>query len=296
MKALEKLRKISELFGPSGIDAPEKEAELLIRHGLNLDMVTLYRENPELDEKQAHAIEAMVNRRSGREPLQYITGCTGFAGLKILVGGGVLIPRPETELMAEYAARITAQRAGRMAQSATDNRQQVAILDLCTGSGCLALALAKEFRDAMVYGTDISEKALSYAEKNAHLNDINNITFLRGHLFEPFSADIPDRLFDLIISNPPYIRSGDIETLQPEIRDWEPQIALDGGAEGLDYYREIIPAARMFLKDGGMLMFELGEGCAGDVLNIMKDIGYLKIEVQRDYAGIERIIQAIWTR
>ncbi len=286
MKAIDILHEISGMLAPCGIADAEKEAELFISRGLDIDLVRLYRDNPEIREEQTITIEGMVSRRSMREPLQYILGCTDFSGLKISVGHGVLIPRPETELMAEYAVKT-------IGQPETDNRKRTTILDLCTGSGCLALALAKEFPDSQVSGTDISKTALDYARNNAQLNKIGNAGFLEGHLFEPLGSTRP---FDLIISNPPYIKTGDIKGLQPEIRDWEPLRALDGGEDGLDFYGEIIPAARRFLKDSGILMLELGADSAAAVAGMFRHAGYTRIEVFKDYAGIKRVIQAVWTR
>jgi release factor glutamine methyltransferase len=349
MKALDKLREISKTLSASGIESAEKETEFLVREGLDISLTDLYKENPEVTEEQDAAIEEMVNRRSAREPLQYILGHTDFLGLKILVGEGVLIPRPETELMAEYviktiqnsklkiqkqttsderrttndekrptsdarrmtndekrptsdARRMTndekrptsdARRMTNDEKRPTSDARRMTILDLCTGSGCLALALAKEFPDALVHGTDISVIALKYAKENAGINGVENVEFLKGHLFDPLKQN---QLFDLIISNPPYIRTKDIDGLQPEIREWEPVNALDGGTDGLDLYREIVPSAERFLTDGGILVLELGADCPDEVRGIFEHSGYSEIEVLKDYAGIERIIHAKWTR
>ncbi|RJQ55470.1 MAG: peptide chain release factor N(5)-glutamine methyltransferase [Nitrospiraceae bacterium] len=293
MKALDKLKEISTILASHASEPPDKEAEIILLHSSNLDLVTLYRDNPELTPEQINAIDRIVVRRTNHEPLQYITGYVDFMGLKLLVGKGVLIPRPETELMAENATN----KVGAIHES------PLHILDLCTGSGCLALALAKGFPDAMVYGVDISETALSYARRNAELNEISNVSFIRGNLFGPFQNPpvspfskggliSPSNFFDLIISNPPYIKSEDIKDLQPEIKDWEPQNALDGGPDGLGYYRIIIPASRQFLKPNGMLMLELGIDCAGPVTAMLKDAGYKTIELIKDYAGVRRIAVA----
>jgi release factor glutamine methyltransferase len=240
----------------------------------------MYRDNPEINNDQTALIEDMIKRRAGREPLQYITGHTDFMGLEISVGLGVLIPRPETELMAEQAINKC-------------NSLKPDILDLCTGSGCLALALAKNFPDSRVTGIDISEAALEYARKNAGANEISNVEFMKGHLFDPLGQN---RTFDLIISNPPYIRRDEIEELQPEIKEWEPLNALDGGEDGLDFYREIIPAAREHLKENAALMFEVGFDGADNVAGIFKAAGYHKIQITKDYSEIKRIVYAQWTR
>ncbi len=302
MKALERLREISNSLAPFGIEDADKEAEIIITQGLRSDLADILRDNPELTDDQTLMLEGMVSRREKREPLQYIIGYCDFLGLKILVGRGILIPRPETELMAEYAIKtVGSQRSAVSFQKKSEIRNpkseitnsRLQILDLCTGSGCLALALARAFPEALVSGVDISETAINYAVRNADVNRIKNVSFLKGHLFEPVSRS---HKFDLIISNPPYIKKDDIKELQPEIKDWEPIDALDGGSDGLDYYREIIPSAGKFLHDNGILMLEMGAGYSGDISRMMEDAGYAEIEIRRDYAGIERIIQAKWTK
>jgi len=305
MKTLNKLKKAAEFLASHGIESAEKEAEMLVRHGLGISTAKIYSDNPELSEEQTVALGNMLIRRLRREPVQYILGYEEFLGLKLLVGPGVLIPRPETELMAEQAIKTV---NSNKLQVTSKNKSlplvprplslvpcpsSLSILDLCTGSGCLALALAKEFHDCQVYGTDISETAIEYAKKNAIINDIKNVTFLRGNLFEPLKKLF---IFDLIISNPPYVRTGDIKSLQPEIKDWEPVDALDGGADGLGFYRELIPAAKSFLKDSGIIMLEVGAGQSGRVADIIKSSGYELLEIIKDYAGIERIIKAKWKR
>lgn len=290
MKSLDKVREITALLKSAGIESAEREAELLITSSLGIDNITLYKDNLEISSSKLSAIDVMVNRRCNREPMQYILGTVDFLGLRLMVGPGVLIPRPETELMAEYAKKRVKGQGSRGAGGS------LRILDLCTGSGCLALALAKEFPDAAVSGVDISETAINCARKNAELNNIHNATFIAGDLLKPFSElmthDSKLINFDLIISNPPYIKSADIDTLQPEIREWEPLQALDGGPDGLDFYRKIIPAARQFLKKDGSLMLELGIDCADGVKALLGESGYLQIEIIKDYAGMERIASA----
>ncbi len=297
MKALDKIHEISKILAPYGIDYPEKEAEILVRSSLDIDLVELYRDNPEIKEEQTIAIMAMVNRRIKREPLQYILGYVNFLGLRLTLGREVLIPRPETELMAEKAIKKIREECKEYGFVNTDNGRRTTILDLCTGCGCLALSLAKAFPDSQAYGTDISDIAINYARRNASMNNIKNASFFHGHLFDPVNKD---QLFDFIISNPPYIRSFDIKNLQFEIRDWEPLNALDGGQDGLHFYREIIPYARQFLKDNGILMLELGAGYAHAVNDMLNQANYSQIEIKRDYAGIKRIISAIkkvqWTK
>jgi release factor glutamine methyltransferase len=287
MRALDKLREAAELLKGSGIDGASREAEIIIVHCLGIDKTALFRDNPLVREDELTKINGSIKRRSRSEPLQYILGYVEFYGLKIKVGQGVLIPRPETELLIEEAIKTVNSYKLKVKSKGKDS--SLNILDLCTGSGCLALALAKESPDAQVYGTDTSEIAIRYANENARINGIENVTFIKGNLFEPIKELLT---FDLIVSNPPYIRRDDIKTLQPEIRDWEPIDALDGGEDGLDYYRTIIPEAEKFLKKRGFLILELGFNQAERVRKMAEDAGFRDISLMKDYAGIERILIA----
>lgn len=295
MNVLDKLKEARKLLEMSGIENAGREAELIISHCLGIDRLTLYRDNPWIPKDIISKIDGLLKRRIKREPLQYILGHMEFHGLKIRIGSGVLIPRPETELLAEEAIKILRSHAikhtipphppiGKGGQGGDS------ILDLCTGSGCLALALAREFPEAQVYGTDTSEIAIRYAKENAKLNGINNVKFIKGSLYEPVKELLVT--FDLIVSNPPYIRRDDIKSLQPEIKDWEPLEALDGGEDGLDYYRAITPAAKNYLKEGGYLMFELGNNQADTVRKIAGDAGFINISLIKDYAWTDRILVA----
>lgn len=308
MQPIERVKVVKEALGEAGIEDAYREAELIVSHALGMDRATLYRENSPVPDDIVSKIDEIVRRRVRREPLQYILGSVYFCGLKIKVGHGVLIPRPETELLAEEAIRIFKERdtnplfppfAKGVQGGITESEQSPSLLrflDLCTGSGCLALAFASAFPDAMVYGTDSEETAISYAEENAKTNAIKNVQFLKGSLFEPIEkriASTEDRpFFDVIVSNPPYIRRDDLKKLQPEIRDWEPLPALDGGEDGLDFYRAIIPGARKYLAANGFLIFELGIDQADAVKQMAKDAGFQDISVRKDYAGIERIFMA----
>ena len=296
LKTLDKLKEAVYFLKKCSIDNAEKEAETILTHCLGIDRVTLYRDNTVVSEKQEEQIYEFLARRSKREPLYYILGYVEFYGLKIKVGQGVLIPRPETELLVEEAIKTVT--SYKLQVTSKDRDSSLNILDLCTGSGCLALALAKEFPDAHVYGTDISEIAIIYAKENAELNGITNVTFLKGNIFDPikklFTVHGSPFTFDLIISNPPYVIRDEIKKLQPEIKDWEPVDALNGGEDGLDYYRMIIPEAKDYLKKKGFLMFELGIGQAGAVRKMVEDANFTKIALIEDYAGIERILRAQW--
>jgi len=303
MKALDKLKEAIKFLEESGIEDAGREAETIIVHCLETDRTALLRDNPGIIKNVIEKIDECLERRSKREPLQYIFGYVDFLGMKIKVGKGVLIPRPETELLAEEAIKtVTSYESGVRSQIPPSppllkgGGGGLSILDLCTGSGCLALALAKEFPDSKVYGTDISGVAIEYARKNADINGIKNVTFLQGSLLEPlrdlFAVHHSPFTFDLIVSNPPYIKKDDIKTLQPEIKDWEPVEALDGGEDGLNYYRAIIPESRSYLKESGYLMLELGINQADAVKEIAEGTGFKTISFKKDYAGIERIMIA----
>lgn len=310
MTAIEKLKEVSIFLKSQGVEDAHKESEIILIHALKTDRTVLYRDNPTLTEKNTKDIGEILRRRAKREPLQYIIGFVEFHGLKIKVGQGVLIPRPETELLAEEAIKavqhsvssgdsprraFSVQRKSKDSELQTSN-SELRILDLCTGSGCLALAIAKHFPDAEVYGTDISKDAIRYANENASLNNIRNVTFLKGSLFEPLKqimfSDVQSFKFDVIVSNPPYIRSDDMPNLQPEINKWEPRNALDGGEDGLSYYRAILSEAPKYLMLNGVIFLEIGEGQAAEVSEIAMQNCFRNISVIKDYSGIERIITA----
>jgi release factor glutamine methyltransferase len=305
MRALDKLKEATGFLKRYGIEDAGREAEIILVCCLGIDRTAFFRDNPGIQEEELEKINEFLGRRSKREPLQYILGYVDFYGLKIKVGKGVLIPRPETELLLEEAIKTVKREVLSVMRKTKTSEQalnlslltrypSLFILDLCTGSGCLALALAREFPNSQVYGTDISEVAIRYAKENAGINFINNVTFLQGNLFEPVEklSTIHFSLFafNLIVSNPPYIKRDDIKNLQPDIKDWEPLEALDGGEDGLDYYRIIIPKARDYLKEDGHLMLELGVSQADAVREISKNAGFIDISLIKDYAGIERIL------
>jgi len=298
---IDEVKVVKEALEKAGIEDAYREAELIVSHTLGINRATFYRDNRPIPEPIVLKIDAVVQRRVTREPLHYILGYAEFCGLKIKVGRGVLIPRPETELLVQEAIKMFGTQKGDLhspidlAPGKTGNRE-VRMLDLCTGSGCIALALGKAFPDAEIYGTDTSETAIAFAEENAGINNLGNVIFLKGSLFEPIKALFASRwspaIFDVIISNPPYIRSRDIENLQPEIREWEPAAALDGGGDGLDYYRMIIPEAGNYLGEDGLLILEIGMGQAGQIKEMAENAGFLSVSLVNDYAGIERILIA----
>ncbi|MBF0542705.1 MAG: peptide chain release factor N(5)-glutamine methyltransferase [Nitrospirae bacterium] len=255
------------------LESPAKEAEDIVIFASNLTKTILYRDYPIIPPEIIKKIEHFAKRRAAREPLQYILGQVEFLGLTIKVGRGVLIPRPETELVTLHAINLI--------KKHSFNK----IIDLCTGSGCIALSIAREFPNISITGTDISDAALKFAKENVDLNNITNVSLIKSPLFD----QLKNKTFDLIISNPPYIKTPVIETLQPEIRLYEPLEALDGGVDGLDLYRKILNQAPEYLNLDGMIVFEIGDDQGDDIKIIAKDAGFINIEIKNDLANKNRM-------
>lgn len=255
-----------------GVDNARLEAEWLLCEALSLDRVGLYLnfDKPLTDEELA-TYRAMVSRRAKREPLQYILGSQEFNGLDFVVTPEVLIPRHDTEVLVAEALKRASTGAS--------------ILDIGLGSGCIAIALARALPGAAVCGVDRSAGALAVARENANRNGVS-LEIVEGSLFEPFQG----RRFDLIVSNPPYIPSADLTTLEPEVRDHEPLGALDGGADGLAFYRAIIAAAPHHLTPGGWLLVEIGIGQGAAVTELFSQSGFADIFTARDPGDIERVV------
>ena len=225
----------------------------------------------------------LIRRRGQREPLQHIVGSTSFCGFEIAVNRHVLIPRPETELLAERGWTFLNQRSA--------GEQPPVALDFGTGSGCLAIALAGKSPASEVHALDLSSEALALARENADRHSLSNrIYFFHGNGF----AALPERSqFDLIISNPPYIPTAEIPTLQPEVREhFDPSTALDGGPEGLSFYRRLAAEAAPFLKPGGLLMLEFGDGQAGAIEEILRQQKWVVEAVEPDYNQKQRLVIA----
>lgn len=244
------------------------ETEWLIAEALNIKRNQIYFLK-NISNAEYQRIIDFLEKREKFMPLDYITGKSEFFGLKLNVNSNVLIPRPETELLVEEVLKVA---------KVGDN-----VLDIGTGSGAIAIAIKKN-QDVNMFAVDISNKALAVAQQNAKENNAD-ISFIQGDLFD----SIGDKKFDIIISNPPYIPTRDIETLQNEVKDYEPHLALDGGVSGLDIYRRIINSLNNYLKRDGYVFFEIGIGQEKDIASMFD--GY-EVEVKKDYNGINRIIKA----
>jgi len=276
---LEVIRRSAEYLESKGVDSPRLQIELLLAHVLKAPRLKLYLDfDRQLSVGELETLRAMVKRRGEREPLQYILGTTSFCGIEISVTPAVLIPRPETELLVEQASAFLASRGD---QAAT-------VLDFGTGSGCIAIAIARKFSACAVHAIDASEDALQIARANAE-RVTAKVHFSRGSAIDDLTSP---RTFDLVVSNPPYIPDGEVETLQPEVRDYEPRLALGGGREGLDFYRMIASQARGRLATNGKVIVELGHGQEAAARAIFAGEGWFVEAVVKDYGGTPRILIA----
>ena len=269
-----------EQLSGAGIDEAKTEAKLLLEWCCDTDRNTLFAHGDRsisADEYEHYA--GCIGRRKTHVPLQYITGEQDFMGLTYMVNKGVLIPRQDTEVLVEEVMRYL--------------HDGMRILDMCTGSGCILLSLLRYSNDCTGVGVDLSETALQAAAQNterilgAQALEERKVTLRQGNLFE--GMDTEER-FDIIVSNPPYIRTDIIETLMPEVREHEPRLALDGHEDGLFFYRRIIEQADRFLAGGGMLFFEIGYDQGEEVSRLMEEAGYMDIEVVKDFAGLDRVV------
>ena len=306
MTVLEAIHKSAVFLEKKGVESPRLNAEWLLAHLLKMPRMKLYLNfDRGLTAPETNALRDCVTRRGQHEPLQHITGSAAFCGHEILVTRDALVPRPETELLAEAGWKFLE----------TLSPEPATVLDFGTGTGCLAITLAARCPSADVTALDLSAAALALAQQNASQNGVaERIEFLPGDGFAAFQpgrraprgpesntdtktgtaggAPPGKREFDLIISNPPYIPSAEIETLQPEVRDFDPRAALDGGPDGLDFYRRLAAEAKAFLKTGGKIMVEFGDGQADDIQRIFEAEKWVVEAVQADYSQRARILIA----
>lgn len=263
-----------------GVDNPRLDAEVLLAHTLGCDRVYLFRESSQvLDDNDVQHYRRLIDRRSAGEPVAYLTGYKEFMGLDFKVGPHVLIPRPETELMVEYAQAVLSGWPGR----------RVAV-DVGTGSGAIAISLARLVPGAEVYAIDISPKALEIARANAKKHGVN-VVFHAGDLLTTIKEIILPGSVAVIIANLPYIPSGDISNLAQDVRCYEPVLALDGGPDGLDLYRRLVPQASGFLASGGHLLMEIDPSQSDLALGLVPQPHWQSC-VLKDLAGRLRLVCA----
>lgn len=291
MTVLEVIQKSADFLSGKGVDSPRLQAELLLAHVLKLPRMKLYLNFERgLSDTELASLRELVKRRGQREPLQHITGSTSFCGLEMIVNRGVLIPRPETELLAERGWEYLQKLQPAPQTHAAPESGDPTALDFGTGSGCIAIALATKCPHATVVALDASAEALAVARQNAGRHHVSDrITFHHSDGFEALAAGT---CFDLVISNPPYIPNAELATLQPEVRDFDPRTALDGGYDGLEFYRRLATEAPGFLKSGGKIMLEFGDGQAGAVKAIFESQAWVVESILADYASQPRILIA----
>jgi len=276
---LDYLRLTTDFLAAKKIDSARLDAELLLGEVLGLARVQLYTnfERP-LAREEVDRYRELVRRRAAREPVAYILGRREFWSLDFEIDRRVLVPRPDTELLVELAVAALQTRAG----AAT-----LHVADVGTGSGAVAVAIAKEVPNARVVATDKSQAALEVAPRNADRHGVaDRIEFVSGDLCAPLRGREP---FDLIVSNPPYVKADEVAALDPEIRDWEPRLALVSGADGMDATRALVESALQVLAPGGSLWVEVGSQ-AGAVRECFVSNGYADVRVHRDLAGSERVV------
>lgn len=284
MTVLEVIQRSTGFLAGKRVDSPRLQAELLAAHVLQIPRLKLYLDfQRTLSDEQITTLRELVSRRGEREPLQHLLGTVNFLGLTLTVTPEVLIPRPETEQLVELAAR-------HLRSINAPGDAPVRILDFGTGSGCVAIALATQFPAAEVHACDISAAALEVAHQNAERHGVGaRVQFHHGDGFAAVRCDVR---FDMLVSNPPYIATGEIDGLQPEVRDHDPRLALDGGNDGLDFFRRFAKEASAVLRDGALLIAEFGDGQEA-VLPVMFATPSWAIEgIEPDLSGRMRFLVA----
>lgn len=297
-------RKLADILGwawiylrEHGLSSSRLDAELILGHLLGMDRMGIYLEpSVSLAKDQAAAFVNLIHRRVAHLPVQYIIGTQEFMSLKFKVNRDVFIPRPETEILVEAVIEKLQgfQGLGFKVQGSGRNKMlaPVIIIDLGTGCGNIAIALARAMANSFIYACDISGPALDVARANGSIHGVNDrVFFLGGDLSEPLNGYCLEGRADVVVSNPPYVRTGDICLLPEEVKNFEPHLALDGGIEGLDFHLKIVSQAPKYLKPGGWIALELGAGQVERVKEIIKNAGvFNEPEIIMDYSGIERVI------
>lgn len=270
-----------DILKKNNIESPVLNAGVILCHVLKCDRIFIYSHGDKcVDISDIKVYNIMIGQRASGKPLQYIIGKNEFMSLPFVVTPDVLIPRPETELLVEQVIKF----------SEGFNEKAINILDIGTGSGCIAICLAFYIKNALVTALDVSENALGVARQNAlNLGVSDRMTFVESNLFNNLYEY---NKFDVIASNPPYIPSSDIELLQAEVKEHEPHTALDGGEDGLFFYRAIIKQSTAYLKPNGFLILEVGIGQAAPVTSMM-NANFSNINVFKDLSGIDRVVSGI---
>ncbi len=282
---LEAIQRSADFLTRKEVDSPRLQAELLLAHVLGIPRMKLYLNfDRALVDREADAYRELVQRRGRREPLQHILGTVQFHGVELAVSRDALIPRPETELLVEQAITLVRERERNRPGA------PIEVVDFGTGSGCIAIALAVACPQVHVRAIDISPAALDLARANGARHNLGDrVEFIAGDSLGVLDRGRP---VDVLVSNPPYIASGEIATLQPEVRDYDPRPALDGGADGLDFYRMLSAEAGVWMAAGGVVLVEFGDDQGRAIGELFSAEGWAVDERMRDYSGRERILIA----
>ncbi|WP_287387140.1 peptide chain release factor N(5)-glutamine methyltransferase [Lachnospira sp.] len=282
MTIREEILNASRILEAANIENASYDAKELMLHCLNISSTDFFLKREEsIDEDTKLRYEALINRRVSHEPLQHITGIAYFYGREFNVNSSVLIPRYDTENLVERVLKLV--------------KRGDHILDMCTGSGCIIETIALESRltreEAVFLGVDISKEALKVARANKEKLGADAVDFMQSDLFENLNDNLRNS-FDIIVSNPPYIKTAVIEELDKEVKLHDPYIALDGSSDGLKFYKKITEEAIHFLKKDGYLAYEIGSDQAEEVRDIMASKGFVNIEVYKDLSGLDRVVIA----
>lgn len=268
----------SKLF-KAGINDADLDAWILFEKICGLSKTEYFEKMlNEVPEENISDYFKAIEKRITHYPLQYIIGEWDFMGLTFMVNENVLIPRQDTEVLVEKAIKI-------VEEEFDIHGNTMPILDMCTGSGCIGITMAKRFTNAEVTCVDISADALDVAKKNAELNEVTNVSFVESDIFSNVTGK-----YDMIIANPPYISSDEVDKLMPEVREYEPRIALDGDKDGLKFYRMIIERSKEFLNYEGYILFEIGYDQREEVKELLRQKGYVDIEALKDLSGNDRVV------
>lgn len=272
MKYREALAEGTALLEEAGIETARLDAWYLLEHVCHITRQYFYlHDGGELKPEEEQEYNLAIRKRAERVPLQYITGEQEFMGMTFKVNPNVLIPRQDTEILVEEILKLC--------------RPGDRVLDLCTGSGCIIISMVRNLPSIEAYAGDISRQALNVAKENAKLNQ-TAVVFEKSNLFEAFHGK-----FNIIVSNPPYIPTAEISKLMPEVRDFEPQDALDGMEDGLFFYRKIVAGSVEYLEENGILCMEIGYDQGSAVTEMMKHFGFQDVEVIQDLAGLDRVVR-----
>lgn len=263
----------AKMLAQAGIDEAELDARYILEYITGLNSAQYFIHSEDIIEKdKAEEFFRLIERRSKRIPLSYVIGTRDFFGLTFKVDENVLIPEQETELLVEEVIK---------------HSEGKSVLDMCTGSGCIAISIALFGKPSKVAASDISEKALEVARENAKSLKAGEISFIQADMFE----NVTDK-FDIIVSNPPYIETGEIDELMPEVRDYIPRLALDGDIDGLKFYRIISKEAVKKLNKNGRIFYEIGYNQSRAVASILLENGFTDVKIMKDYSGLDRIVMA----